>query len=296
MSFQIDTALVQTYKANIELQFQQQGSRLRSTVRNETQNSEYDYYDRIGPVDATEVTTRHADTPLSNTQHDRRRIGLKFYDWADLIDNPDKLRMLTDPTSAYVQNAAFALGRKMDDAIIAAATGAASAGKTGSTTINFPSSQTIAVNYVESGASAVSNLTIAKLRRAKYLIDSKEAAADNEILTCVISASQLQSLLRTTEVTSADYNSVKALVAGQLDTFLGFKFARTERLKKTGNSRSVLVYPQSGITLAVAADISVDVTKRPDKRNSWQVYATASFGASRMWEEKVVEILCDETV
>jgi hypothetical protein len=296
MSFQIDTALVQAYKSNIEIQFQQKGSRLRDTVEVESQNAEFEFYDRIGPTDAVEVTTRHGDTPLISTPHDRRRIATRDFDWADMIDKKDRLRMLADPTSSYTQNAVYAFGRRLDDIIIAAATGVAYTGKTGATTVTFPTTtQQIAVNYVESGGAANSNLTIGKLRRAKFLFDSQECVDEGEQIFCLITASQLQGLLRTTEVTNADYNTVKALVKGEIDTFMGFTFKRLQRLAKSGNNRSVLFYPKTAIKVGLADEVSVDVGPRRDKRNSVQVYACASFGASRMWEEKVVECLCDET-
>lgn len=295
MSTQIDKALVQTYKSNIEVQFQQKGSRLRDTVRVETQNAEFDFYDRIGPVEAQKVTNRHGDTPLNETPHDRRRIALEDYDWADLIDKKDKIRMLADPTSAYTQNAVFAMGRAQDRAIIAAATATAYTGKTGATSVTFPAASEVAVDYVESGSAANSNLTIGKLRRVRFLLDSKEAVEDGELVTAVVTASQMQSLLRTTEVTSADYNTVKALVAGTVDSFMGFKFKRTELLVKSGNIRECLFYPRSGITLATGQEITAEVDRLPGKRYSVQVYVCGNFGASRMWEEKVIRVKCDET-
>ncbi len=296
MSAQIDKALVQTYRSNIEIQFQQKGSRLRNTVRVETQHAEFDFYDRIGPVEAQKVTTRHGDTPLNETPHDRRRIALEDYDWADLIDKKDKIRMLADPTSSYTQNAVMAMGRAQDRAIIAAATGTAYTGKTGSTSVSFATGSEVAVNYVESGTATNSNLTIGKLRRVKFLLDSREAIEDGELVTAVVSASQIQSLLRTTEVTSADYNTVKALAAGTVDTFMGFKFVRTELLVVASNIRDCLFYPMSGMTLAVGQEIAVEVDRLPGKRYSVQVYVCGNFGASRMWEEKVIRVKCDETV
>ena len=296
MSNQIETALVQTYRSNIEIQFQQKGSRLRNTVRVESQKSEFDFYDRIGPVDAVEINSRHSDTPLLETPHTRRRVGMRDFDWADMIDRPDKIRMLADPTSSYTQNAVYALGRKVDDVIMEAAVGPAFTGKTGSTnTGDLPSSQIIPANYVEGGAAANSNLTIGKLRRARYLLDSAEAIDDGDSLTCVISASQIQSLLRTTEVTSSDYNTVRALVNGEINSFMGFNFVRTERLPVTGDVRDCLIYPKSAITLAMGTDINVDVGTRRDKRNNTQIYVCASFGAVRMWEEKVLVVQCDES-
>lgn len=296
MSFQIDRHLVNAYKANIDIQFQQKGSRLRNYVRVESQGSEYEFYDRVGPTDVVEVTNRHADTPLISTPHDRRRAGLRDFDWADMIDRTDKIRMLSDPTSVYTTNAVYAFGRKCDDLIVSAAFGTAYTGKTGATAVAFPTAtQQIAVNYVESGGATNSNLTIAKLRRARYLMDSQEAQEDGENLVAVVHASQIQSLLRTTEVTSHDYNSVKALVAGEIDTFMGFKFIRMNRLPKSGNNRNCLFFTRNALLLAIGTDIQVDVGPRRDKRNSTQVYVCMSMDAVRMWEEKVVSVLCDET-
>lgn len=297
MSQQIDTALVQTYRSNLEIKFQQMGSRLRDTVRLETQHAEFDYYDRIGPVSATQITTRAADTPLFETPFDRRRIAMVDYDWADIIDRKDKLRMLADPTSAYATNAVYAMGRAIDSVIISAALGTAYTGKTGSTTVSFSSNSQIPVNYVESGTAANSNLTIGKLRHARYLLEAAEAIQDNEQIWAIVSASQIQSLLRTTEVTNADYASVKALVNGTVDTFMGFKFVRTQLLtQSTGaNLRDCLFYPQSGITCAMGQELTVRIDELPSKRYSAQVYVSGTFGASRMWEEKVLQCICDET-
>lgn len=297
----IETSLVNSYHSNLEMAFQQKQSRLRSTVMVGTQNSEFDFWDRIGIVEANEVDDRNGDTPLNKTPHDRRRIQMKDYDWADLIDKKDKLRMLADPTSSYVINARNAINRKMDRVIIDAATATAYTGKTGATEVAFPAAQQIAVDYVFSGAAANSNLTLDKLRRVVFLMRSNEVVDDegeNESpasITGVITASQLDSLLRTTEVIDADYNTVKALAMGKVDTFMGIRFVQTQLLKKTGNNRSCLFYVQKGIRLSVGSEIETDVGPRRDKRNSVQVYACATFGATRMWEEAVVEVLCDET-
>lgn len=295
MSFQVDTAYVNAYKAAIEIGFQQRGSRLRDAVRNETQNAEFAFYDRVTSTAAVKVTTRHGDTPLISTPHDRRRVQLVDYDWADLIDSIDKVRMLADPTSAYVTNAVYALGRAVDDEIILAASGTAYSGKTGATSVALPSASQVAVNYVETGSAVNSNLTIAKLRQIRYLLDSTEAN-ENGNLIAAVTASQIRSLLRTTEVTNADYNSVKALVQGEIDTFMGFRFIRTERLAKSGNIRKALFWTEGALLLATGMEINVDVGPRRDKRNAVQVYASGSFGATRMWEEKLIECACDESV
>jgi hypothetical protein len=297
MSFEIDKALVQAYRRNITIKFQQKGSRLRPWVRVESQNAEFEFYDRIGPTDAVEVTTRHGDTPLIGTPHDRRRVALRDFDWADLIDRKDKLRMLADPTSPYVTNAVMALGRKMDDVLIEAAFGTAFTGKTGATSVAFAAASEVAVNYVDSGGPANSNLTVAKLRQVRYLFDKEEAAADDEAdLTAVVDPKQIQSLLKQTEVTSADFNHVKALADGKVDTYMGFRFIKSRRLPFAANIRDCLFFERQGLLLAVADEVQVDVGPRRDKRNSVQVYVCGSFGGSRMWEEKIIRVKCDETL
>ena len=294
MSTQITTAFVQQYRANVEHLLQQKGSRLRPYVRVETQNAEFDFYDRIGATSAQEVTGRHQDTPLVNVPHDRRRVSLRDFDWAELIDRPDRIRLLIDPTSPYSQNASFALGRKMDEIILEAAFNSVSTGKTGSSTVTYPAAQQIAVNFVESGAAANSGLTIGKLRKAKQMLDASETDPSDPRYI-IVTAKQITDLLQTTEVTSADFNSVKALVQGDVNTFMGFEFVRTELVNTDANSyRRVPCFTKSGMLLAVGQDINVDIGPRRDKRNSTQVYCSASFGAVRMNEEKVIEIKCAE--
>ena len=296
-SIEVDTALVNQYRSNIELLTQQKGSRLRGAVRVEMQNAEFDFYDRIGATDAVEITGRHQDTPLVQTPHDRRRVGLRDFDWADLIDRQDRLKMLADPTGPYAMNAALAMGRKMDDVIIASAFGVAQTGKSGTTQVNFPTSTNqIAVNYVESGSAANSAITIGKLRQAKEILDSEENDPDEERFLA-LSAHDVHALLRTTEATSADYNTVKALVEGKLDTFMGFKFIRTERLQKDSNGYNrCIAWVKSKLLLAVSQDIAVDIGPRRDKRNSLQVYVSMGIGATRMEEVGVVEILSSQAV
>lgn len=309
MSFQITTAFVQQYKAGIYMLAQQKGSRLRGFCRNETQQGKTGYYDQIGPTAAVKNTSRHADTPLISTPHDRRMVSLNDYDWADLIDQMDKVRLLNDPTSAYSQNASNALCRGIDDEIIAAIRGTAYSGESGGTSIVLPATQKL----VPSTGSAVDKFNVGALLAIKKKFDDADIDEDEERYIA-ISSQQLQDLLGTTQVTSSDFNSVKALVEGKVDTFMGFKFVRTQRLPKgttptfdqtTGvvgsgsnsmtNARSVLAWAKSGVLFAVGQDMTADIGPRRDKRNAIQVYASMSVGATRMEEVKVVECLCKES-
>ena len=292
MSSQITTAFVQQYSANLQHLSQQKGSRLRAAVRVEAVRGKQAFFDQIGSQSASVRTTRAADTLLNDTPHARRMVTLADYEVADLIDDQDKLRMIVDPTSSYAQAQAFAIGRSMDDVIITAATGDAKTGETGGTTTALPSGQKVAVNL--SGSNE--GLTIGKLREAKYLLDNNDV--DPSIpRVMVVGPKQIQDLLESTNITSSDFNTVKALVQGEVNTFMGFQFITSTRLAHNSGTdvRTCFAYAVDGLTLAVAKDLTVRIDERPDKGYAVQVYACMSIGATRMEEEKVVEISCDES-
>ena len=138
MSVQIDTAFVNQFSSNVQMLSQQMGSLLRSAVDVETVNGEKAFFDQVGSAAAVLRTSRHADTPIVDTPHSRRQVTLSDYEYGDLVDDQDKVRLLIDPTSSYARAAAAAMGRAMDDVIISAFYGDAKTGKDGSTTTAFP--------------------------------------------------------------------------------------------------------------------------------------------------------------
>jgi hypothetical protein len=283
----ITTWMVKQFGANVEFLVQQKGSRVRPAVRVETGIVGEDaYYDQLAPTTAVLKTTRNADTPLVKSDNRRRRVSMLDYEWADLIDKEDKLKMIIDPQNSYAVNAAWALGRAMDDLLIAAFNGTAYTGKTGSTAVTLPASQQIAV--------AATGLTIDKLREAKEILDLADVDPD-EPRFILVSPKQITDLLETTDVTSADYNTIRTLVQGQIDTFLGFKFIMSNRLPLDGSGdRLCFAWAMNGMLLAVAQDLMARIDERADKSYAVQVYACMGIGATRMQEDKVVEIACDE--
>jgi hypothetical protein len=291
MSVQITTAFVEQYRGNVEHLVQQKGSRLRDSVRLETVTGKNAFIEQLGTTVAAKRTSRHSDTPRLDVPHSRRRVSLVDYDWADLIDQEDKIRMLIDPTGPYTEQAAFALGRAMDDEIIEAADGTAFTGVDGSTSTSFTSGNIVDVQV--GGSSSDVGLNVAKLRAAKEVLDSSDVDPEIERY-CVVNAKQLKNLLGETAVTSSDFNTVKALVQGELDTFLGFSFIRTQRIGVDSNSDDkVLFYAKPGIALAVGQDVQVRISERADKNYSQQVFASMSIGATRLQEELVGYIECD---
>ena len=293
MSTQITTAFVEQYSANVQHLAQQKGSRLRSAVVNETVVGKNAFFEQIGKTAARQRTSRHSDTPRMDTPHARRRVSLTDYDWADLIDNEDRVRMLIDPTSPYAQAAANAMGRAIDEAIVAAADGTAYTGVDGSTSTSYTAGNTIDVQ-VGVRPAADTGLNVGKLRAAKQVLDANEA--DDEDRYMIINAKQLQNLLGETETTSSDFASVKALVNGEIDSFLGFRFIRTELIGTDSNSdHKVLYFQKKGILLGVGQNPQAKISERDDKNYATQVFYSMAIGSTRMQEELVGYIECDPT-
>jgi hypothetical protein len=287
MSSQITTAFVEQYSANIQMLSQQMGSLLRDAVRNESVVGKDAYFDQIGKVTAVLKTSRHSDTPQIDTPHSRRRVSLADYEFADLIDQQDKVRLLIDPTSSYAKAAAYAMGRAMDDVIIAAALGTANTGVSGGTPVTFPPANIVAANLGGTG------MNIEKLAAAKQILDAGDV--DPSIKRhIIVSPQEIADLLNSTTVTSSDFNTVKALVHGEINSFMGFKFHVSNRLVDNGASNTqCIAFAEDGILLGIGKDVTARIDERADKSYATQVYYCQTIGATRMEEAKVVSVLAN---
>ena len=287
MSSQITTAFVEQYSANIQMLSQQMGSLLRDAVRNESIVGKDAYFDQIGKVTAQIKVSRHSDTPQIDTPHSRRRCSLADYEFADLIDQQDKVRLLIDPTSSYAKAAAYAMGRAMDDVIIAAALGSANTGVSGGTAVALPAGNIVAANTGGTG------MNIAKLAAAKQILDAGDV--DPSIKRhIVVSPAEIADLLNNTTVTSSDFNTIKALVQGEIDSFMGFKFHVSNRLVDNGAANTqCIAFAEDGILLGVGKDVTARIDERSDKSYATQVYYCQTIGATRMEEAKVISVLAN---
>jgi hypothetical protein len=290
MSTQVTTAFVEQYSSNVTMLAQQMGSKLRGAVDVETVRGKNAFFDQIGVTAAQARTSRHGATPQVNTPHSRRRVSLADYEWADLIDDLDKVRMLIDPTSAYAKAAAAAMGRSMDDVIITAINGSAATGVAGATAVALPSSQKTAT------ANQTDGLTVDKLLQAKFILDNNDVDPSiKRYLVC--GPKQIQDLLDTTEVKSSDFNTVKALAQGDINSYMGFDFIMSTRLKfdaTNTDDRLCFAFTEDAVKLAIGSDVKARIDERNDKSYATQVYYSMAIGATRMEEEKVVQIPCNE--
>ena len=283
MSDTITVARVRQYNSNVIVLSQQKGSRLRGKTRFENIQAEQYFFERLAKTAAVPKTVRHGDTPLVNSLHTRRRVVMVDFEWADLIDRQDKIRMLIEPSSEYAMNAAWALGRAMDDEILTQMIGSAYTGVDGTTTSSFPSGQKVAV--------ASSGLTLAKLLSAKEILDTNDVDPDEpRYIYC--RPKDITTLLNTTEVKSADYNTVRTLVNGEVNTFVGFMFTVGNRAQTAtdASSKAVMAWLRDAMGFVVGMDINSRMDVLPGKSYATQVYCAATFGSTRVEDEKIVEI------
>ena len=276
MSSQVNAAFVQKFRDNFIHLSQQKGSKLRESVRVHTDVvGKYDHFDRIGQTSAQLITSRHADTPTVDTPHSRRRVTLADYNWADLVDRADEIKMLSSPASEYMKAGVWAMGRTMDDIIITAFNGSATSVSSDDSTssVSFDSNNQIAHGSAD--------LSLAKVIQAAKILADNDVDPDEERYA-VVGPAQIEAMLNTSTVTSSDYNSIRLLMKGEIDTFMGFKWITSTRLPKSGNYRKVFFYAKSAMGLSVGLDVVTSIDKRPDKNNSMQPYAQMSLGSTRI--------------
>lgn len=291
MPFTIPQSYVDQFSANIHMLSEQRMSRLLSTVDRMDVTGESFAVERLGGVDIQEVTDLGGDTPLNPHPHTRRWGYIKSYDVADRISKVSDIRMLIDPRSSYTIRHAGAMGRGMDDEIIAALGGNAAQGKNAEASIPLPSpAQTVATTVGPD-----TGMNFQKLIEAKKKLD--QAEVDPMFPRYFVhDANDLAQMLDQTEVTSADFNTVRALVRGEVDTFLGFKFIRIERLPTlSAGVKGAYCYASPAIRFGVGASPRSVAAERPDKRHDWQIYTYGSWGAVRVEDAMVVQIATAET-
>lgn len=261
---------------------QQTKGRLDAFVVEETIMGERKRYDRIGAQVSKRRTERKGPTNITDPTLDFRWAYNASYDLGNLLDAKDakNLGQLVLPTSEFVVSHTNAYHRDADDVAWSAALSDAMTGELGATAVALPAAQKIAAGGT--------GLTLAKLIAANQILEDADLEDDQPRVLCV-TAAQLTDLLNTTEVKSADYNTVKALVSGQVDTFMGFKFIKIKRLTKVSTTRSLAGWVK-GAVRRIKGSMMSDISIRKDLSMSTQIYSAWDLGAVRVYDEGVVQI------
>ena len=294
MSINIPTHFVQQYSTNIQLLLQQLESRFTRAVMSGTHlGKQASPVDQFGAIDMQAVTGRFEPIGRVDAPTDRRWVFPSDFDLPQLLDSFDELRLLTDPKSSYVRNAVAAANRRRDDSIIAAFFGDAKTGEEGGTTTVFPAANQIAVNFAAAGDVG---MTVAKLREGKKKLMAAEVDLETDPLFCSVTATQHDDLLAEAQIISTDFNDKPVLVEGKITRFLGINFIHSERLDVDGSADSRCpLWAQSGMYLGMWNNMRTDVSQRKDlKGHPWQAYLYMTIGATRLEEDKTIEIKCGE--
>lgn len=291
MSVNIPTHFVQQYSTNIQLLLQQKGSKLRNTVTMGNHvGKQASPVDQIGKVEMQPVSGRFNPMSRVDAAMDRRWVFPSDFDLPQLIDDFDKLRLITDPSSAYVQNAVMAAGRQFDKLICAAFTGTAKTGETGSTSTSFASANE--VDVATGGAN--SKLNVAKIKAVKELMMANFIDFDQETCYIGVTAADHAALLNEIQVISLDFNARPVLQDGKVTQFLGFNLVHCEQIETAlagTNEVTLPVWVKSGVYLGLWNDIQNTVSKRNDLQGEpWQIYTKMTAGATRLEEDKVYAI------
>jgi hypothetical protein len=303
MSFQVPAAFVQTYSTNVQMLLQQTGGRIRPCVEVEKfVGNAASAVEQFGAVTPVKNLARHSPTPIISTPQAKRWIFPNDYDWADLIDNEDRLRMLIDPQGPYAMNAQNAMARAEDEEFGISIFGTNMTGQNGNQAVTYPGGQIVAVNIGTSAATA--GMNVAKLRAARKLF--RAAGVDpSDQLFCAITSIDQDNLLNEAQAISLDYNDKPVLVDGRIKAFMGFNFVEWEfidavsypqsaaALVNGSSFRLVPAWSKKYVKLGMWNDVKTTVDRRPDLRNSVQVYCTGTYGATRLQEKGTVQILCN---
>ncbi|HEY1244548.1 MAG TPA: phage capsid protein [Hyphomicrobiaceae bacterium] len=247
-------------------------------------------FNRIGTVSMASAV-RDSDTTYVNPPQSKRRAILTDWAVAALIDEFDEIKMLADPESEVAQIMAYARNRKLDEiclgAALAAVTNVNESAETTSTTA-IPAGQQIAAGGT--------GLTVDKVLAAAEVMNTQDVDTDDRYF--FYSPHAMTNLLKNTQVTSSDFNTIQALARGGYpfdQTWMGFYWRQTTMLAKAGNIRSCIAWQKMALGVAVGLITDVKINEAPHKWNNTQVVLKLSAGAARVDDAGVVQVDIDET-
>lgn len=291
MASTIPTHYISKFTSGIRTLQQQMGSRFRECVDVDTSpvvEGKRTSYDQVDATSMVPVNDRHGKTQVTDDLHLRRWVTYTPAEKASLIDRADMRRILNNPRNSYVRGATAAANRYADDKVVAAFFAASLIGEEAGSTETFDTDNIV--------ASVAGGLNIDQLRDAREILEAYENEEDDGEFAWYIAcqARQRKDLLSKTEVTSVDYNTVKALYDGAINTFLGFKFKKSQRLTLSSTDRLIPVWVKSSMKLAFSQDIRTFMDILPERRHSVQIRTELDVGSTRLDNKGVAQIKASE--
>ena len=277
MAVAISNAFVQMFDAEVKQAYQ--ASRALAGLTRERTNVEGNQvkFPKIGKGTATVRVPQTDVTPL-NVSYSQVTASMSDYIAAEYSDIFNQQKVNFDERRELVEVVSGAIGRRMDQLVIDALN-ASSTSLTVATTIG----------------GAGTNMNIEKLIETKKLMDANNVPSEGR--TMVIHANSLAGLLGETEIQSVDFNTVKALVSGEVDTFMGFKFVtlgdRDEGGLPIPSTRTCFAFHRDAVGMGIGMNQRSEINYVPEK-TSFLVSSMFSAGAVAIDDEGIVKISCTE--
>lgn len=241
-------------------------------------------FHRMGAGIARRRTAAAVKLEVMHAVHSK--VTVTLYDWnaSDFTDIFQAAEVAEDDVAELAEVIRNGLGRRKDQVIIDALIAAKTAG-------------TITKSVAASGIGATNNLNVERILRAGRLLDDDEVDEDDRVM--VVHARNLEAALLTEKVGSADYNTFRALAAGDLKTFAGFRFVKLGNrageggLAKADTVRQCWAWQKRAIAVAYGNVKATDISWLGDY-GSWIVSGFLKIGAGVIDGAGCVEVLCDE--
>lgn len=280
MAITIDKVYIQTFERNVRHLAQQADTRLRRFVTEKATDGQKHNWERLGSGEASLKAAARTATPTSDLPWSRRVSLAQTYHMGETVEQEDVVQMLVDPNSNVSAAIANGMKRKIDDILIAAATGTALNGD-GSTS-TFPAGQ-----VVGDGTAVISIDNILEVQEKFY----KNDIDPDESKVMIISPTVQRKLMSLMEVTSGDYQNSKALATGMLPNWMGFDWVVSNRLLVPAAGQiSCLAFTKRALGFQVNRDITAKVAEDPSLSFAWRIYAMMTMGAVRTEDEHIVHL------
>ena len=293
----IEQAHIDTYEMNLRHALQQRDSKFAARVDFGTVEGAKKRFTWIGAVQMVERKEKLGNTKWQDVDFYARWIGRRVFDYPYILDKyEDIVKALTDPTSDLLKAAAMAARRQKDKVIVEAFGATAWGGEQGTVAHEFDTEHRVIDIQTGHPVGSATNqpLNLEKLLELKARMD--EADLDElDPRYIAVSPRQMKSLLNTTEVKSADYNTIKALVNGTLNNFLGFEFVSYNDLPIASNVRTCWAWTRSSVILGVSTEIEMNgPTPIAEKNFNPGGEVTMALDAVRLYDEGVYQLPCAE--
>jgi len=233
--------------------------------------------ERIGTWTMSAKAQGVVATPMGDPGYSRRTCTLTTFHAGKALAHDDNLKTVVEVTSPWVAAAVSAYGNKIDTVVYDALGGNAFSGVDGGTSVALPAGQKLAT---VAGEVLDTDFNI----DVKTKLDAANIPAENRLV--MIHPEDLNEMLRDPLITTTDSNTIKALIKGEFNEWMGFEWIST-----TNADQGVCYfYQKDAIALGLNEEPRLKMEERADYSYAMSIYFELNLGATRLEEEGVVEV------